>query len=1322
MAQGLSKKFGFEESEEQKQFIDEFIEFHLEWTENKLDEIQCFTIREIAATLKALSNKDNHLNPYQIIMIIYGARYNENGKNELSNVLNKYKYLKKLDNKELIIPENFPEYFKNESIERVIRSILFSLENNRHVIITGKGGNGKTQLAKWFAQYWNKERQNKKDEYFCICTKNITCYDLIGRQTIIKDFQKKLTHSILVRNINKNIKKNTIKEFFADCCESGEIESIKFSKDLKGNRKGKCYILFKKEESISKALNKNGQKLENNILGIQKANQIVRWKSGFLLKAIIKGNCAILDSIEEAPSIVTERLNSLLDKKYDGNENNFFNLNENTSKKKVKIDNKFRLICICDDQNIKDMSPAFINRFDVIYFDEQLNIESLEKVNEFIEYLLKKIEIPNHIKNNNFDEKSSKLDSSIIESIKIDSDNIPTNLLLNKIKEIKDNKELFEKYVMGESIVSFIYRFCRTVKIFNYLYGNNYDKIIDFAFGMITDISNFIIENDILNKILNNPIFESNETEFFFNNTTNLKSFLAKLHAASLINMHLIIEGRTGIGKTSAAIYYAKKRGDQNKYFFHSFHIGTQPIHFYGSSSLNDKNNFFRNGSLTNALIQGTVFIADEFNLSQIETMKSLAPSLELNNNLPIYIPGLQNKIIINPNFFFIACQNLEGTSGRNKIPKTISKRVQLIRYPEPEFKIIIREIYNNINEYDLDNEIPDIISNFFDYFNNNLNEIKFLNRLSLRDIKKIIKRIKEQKKSKKFENIELYHNIFFYILSPISEKNIKNVIQYLIKCLKEIFPKKKEINDLQKVYEEKTKLIIEKGIHYLKKGKFKINFEQFMLHSPEKSSANYFFEKEKNIETLYHYYDSMFKILLSCELEPILISGETCYKTHLAKELLNNKNISIVSLNKESDINQLLGNSIFLNNEKAIQFYLKYFDLIGGKNYLKNEENKNEILQKLELDVKQEENEFKNKILDVLKEKYKKIIMNEKNNENSKINIFQDINVELRPGLFLDSLFREKSLILKNLTNLSTEILERFNELFSTEPILTLNEDIYDTFTKEQDKDFKIDPSKFRVIATCHSGTEFKLSEAVLSRFTVISVQKFDENEENFIFSQIKNDIIKEEDILYIIQKISNINNKFMANISKNNIIDILINKVKNKKLINTVLLLFTLGYINEKKLNLEEKSQKIFNKYDIENYGNIFKERDYNKFRIDNFEKGLFSNLTNLKINLKDVYYENDENIEFTSMFKELIEILHFGIFCEIPILLEGISNMGKTTAINYIKDILNYKIISIRLTKNNKVEELFIKKKINMEKDKINIEETPTTFFDVLKDEKK
>ena len=63
------------------------------------------------------------------------------------------------------------------------------------------------------------------------------------------------------------------------------------------------------------------------------------------------------------------------------------------------------------------------------------------------------------------------------------------------------------------------------------------------------------------------------------------------------------------------------------------------------------------------------------------------------------------------------------------------------------------------------------------------------------------------------------------------------------------------------------------------------------------------------------------------------------------------------------------------------------------------------------------------------------------------------------------------------------------------------------------------------------------------------------------------------------------------------------------------------TLGYINEKKLNLEEESHKIFNETDIEKYGDIVKERNYSKYNIDNLEKGLFSKLTNLKTDLKKV-----------------------------------------------------------------------------------------------------
>ena len=54
----------------------------MEWSKKVEDDIQCFTIRDIAATIKALSpdeirdkNKTINTDIYNTIMIIYGSRY-----------------------------------------------------------------------------------------------------------------------------------------------------------------------------------------------------------------------------------------------------------------------------------------------------------------------------------------------------------------------------------------------------------------------------------------------------------------------------------------------------------------------------------------------------------------------------------------------------------------------------------------------------------------------------------------------------------------------------------------------------------------------------------------------------------------------------------------------------------------------------------------------------------------------------------------------------------------------------------------------------------------------------------------------------------------------------------------------------------------------------------------------------------------------------------------------------------------------------------------------------------------------------------------------
>ena len=77
---------------------------------------------------------------------------------------------------------------------------------------------------------------------------------------------------------------------------------------------------------------------------------------------------------------------------------------------------------------------------------------------------------------------------------------------------------------------------------------------------------------------------------------------------------------------------------------------------------------------------------------------------------------------------------------------------------------------------------------------------------------------------------------------------------------------------------------------------------------------------------------------------------------------------------------------------------------------------------------------------------------------------------------------FEKKYLILKNLPNVPTVVLKRFNELFSGVHILTLLEDIQNTFTDEKNKELKIS-NNCRVIATCKPEKINNLSEVLLSR-----------------------------------------------------------------------------------------------------------------------------------------------------------------------------------------------------------------------------------------------
>ena len=61
----------------------------------------------------------------------------------------------------------------------------------------------------------------------------------------------------------------------------------------------------------------------------------------------------------------------------------------------------------------------------------------------------------------------------------------------------------------------------------------------------------------------------------------------------------------------------------------HTFHQGTRPTDFYGSTTIVNKSLKFKDGHLTLSLKEGNSFIADEFNISSVSKMKSIIPVLE---------------------------------------------------------------------------------------------------------------------------------------------------------------------------------------------------------------------------------------------------------------------------------------------------------------------------------------------------------------------------------------------------------------------------------------------------------------------------------------------------------------------------------------------------------------------------------------------------------------------------------------------------------------------------------------------------------------------
>ena len=172
IAIGIAKKNKYSKTNIVKNIGD----FHYKWTETKESKKspQCFTIRDLSSTICSL----NKIEPSEAILCFYGSRYEKNEKDFMKKMLltNEFKNLYK---DEIIqeLPENFPKCYHSLTIKRAFHYSKIAFENGRHLLITGKQGNGLTQIAKWIAEYYSNQNNN-----FCfVFNPETTVSDLLGR-------------------------------------------------------------------------------------------------------------------------------------------------------------------------------------------------------------------------------------------------------------------------------------------------------------------------------------------------------------------------------------------------------------------------------------------------------------------------------------------------------------------------------------------------------------------------------------------------------------------------------------------------------------------------------------------------------------------------------------------------------------------------------------------------------------------------------------------------------------------------------------------------------------------------------------------------------------------------------------------------------------------------------------------------------------------------------------------------------------------------------------------------------------------------------------
>ena len=1099
------------------------------------------------------------------------------------------------------------------------------------------------------------------------------------------------------------------------------------------NKKENFIFIFTPETTVSDLLGRYIPAPQTEEIG-----NIMIWEDGPLTEAIKNGYSCVFTNLSSAQTKVAERLNGLFDPK-DTEEDYKFDLYENSENPVIEINKEFHFISTCNIDKLKYLSPALLNRLMVINIPDQL-----EEMKENDYLTLIRIILQNEFKEKIKEEEIVKL---IYENQKV------KNYSMSKLAK-------FAKSVYR------LYNACKTRIDKGELI--NFTNELLYGEKQITKIPNPIINLAV--DLFSKNKQSSTDEKFYFMGSDNLKNLMIIIYSCSICRIPVCLVGPTGLGKTSMARAFSEFTRNEVATMY-SFNLETQVDDIFGTFTFKNGKPIIIEGPLTKVLGEGSIFIGDEFNLAEDTILQTLAIAFEnIDENSSYLIPGINKKIKFNEKFFFISCQNDLSTTGRKKLPHIIEKRLRTFDYPLPDLKdlkfncesIIQENIEKKVDKKDksldgmrseINREVQfnlsaDKLAKFMFEINNKQDK-KYMGNWSMRNIRKILRRHTYQKHNdKSFINVSFELQIMIYILSEVPTEKRKAAFKEVIELLKVAFEMNNElIRDIEEVIN---------GIPKIERRMINTVEKKFLFKGKSGIEIGNDFDE---LESLTSLMETLFYAKFAYFKEPINFCGPSSYKTFIAKRL--SFGADVVNLYSETSIEQLLGSIYLVNNYESKIYYLEkilkinkneeklkeYKEII--KNYFEkkiqyetcNDNTKKEELKKKFKNAKNDFDDLNQKIIRLNEEKKKNLPyciylalvslrkkLFEINDENK--GIFKDFTSIFKPGILLEKILKQSPIILKNLSNLSTAVLERFNDLFNYNPKLTLNEDFCDTFTGEmKPKEISNFSNNFRVISISTLSGIRNLSDAAKSRFTTIYTSEYDGHEKEIAAKTFLNPkiegIIKKTSYSIpekFFEFIKEYEKAFKSKLSFLDIIKILTiykkirDHTKDTKVFNLVLAIYFALYSNYDKKFQREKFLKILielnndSRLDINELNNLSLKNYIKQKPLEIQDNTLKSNFTKIGIELvkNDLYFEDDEidepkpelnkdiqkNISFTTPFNKMINYIHFSLALYIPLIIEGQIGIGKRTAIKYIASILNLKEVYFSISNSTTVEDLFCK----------------------------